>query len=270
MDEIRVDRVMALVWRRLALVSMAAGAAVLLLVTAVPLAVGAVREPSSSNAAPLVGPAGPSVVHSGERLLSANERTGMLESLIAATYRVSANSCGSVVIGTGFAVGELLVTNSHVAGDASTLVVDQPSGPLREQAGGLAISVAVPEIDFAAADAPAVISATGLSWSDDLPAVGEPVMLAGYGGGRELSVLEAMVHAVVDGRAYGNDGPVILFDQTIVAGFSGGPVVDRDGQVLGVLRAYDSLTGLTIATPSAVMVDAIGSYNMSAESSACN
>ncbi len=247
---------MVLMWRRLAVVAMAVGGGVVLALGAVPLAVGATEEPAP--------------VSDSSAGLTSDERSRLVESLIASTFRVTARGCGAAVVGSGFAVEQMVVTNSHVVGDASTLEVDQPSGPLRGRVAELALVVGHPEIDFAAATASAGISAVGLSWSHDLPAAGQPVMLAGYGGGRDLAVVGATVHAVVDGGAYGNQGPVILLDQAIVAGFSGGPVLDRDGRVVGVLRAYDSLTGLTIATPSAMIVDATGSSDMHADLGQCN
>lgn len=329
-DEIRVDRVMAMVLRRLAVTLIAAGAGVMLLtvalprLAALPLLGGAADGqrgpaldssmalgPSVTALGPSVTALGPSVTHSP---LTPAERTAAIQTLTAATFRASATGCGTSVTGSAFAVDRLLATNSHVVGEAAVLQVDQTSGPLRGHRAELPVTLQSPEVDFAAAsvsvsavrlvgsdydtsavDASAVdvravdagavgasavdaaaeqwanrVGEAALDWADEPAVAGQPVLLAGYGGGRTLTILDAVVHAVVDGRVYGNEGPVLLLDRPIVAGFSGGPVVDRHGRVVGILRAFDSVTGLTIATPSAMMVDISRSPNKQVEPSSCN
>ncbi len=213
----------------------------------------------------------------GLQPLSAEEREHLVELLMAATVRVSATGCGHKVTGSGFVVDEMVVSNNHVVGDAYEFTIDRPLtsawGPAT-----VPVSASYPTIDLAIGPVSGIepggsavgVARAALTFSSNSPIAGEPVLVAGYGGGRDLSVVHAQVQGVVDGTAYGNEGSVLLLDGSTVAGFSGGPVIDRSGGVIGVLRAYDSLTGLAIATPATMVLDAVRSNSMQYQGNTCN
>ena len=77
--------------------------------------------------------------------------------------------------------------------------------------------------------------------------VGDPVVFAGHASGGHSVVREGTVHLFADGATYGVDGPVMLVDGVSTVGFSGGPVLDLNGQVVGVLQGYEPNLRLTIA-----------------------
>ncbi len=194
------------------------------------------------------------------------ERTTAIASARQGVVRVSSTGCGVGTIGSGFVADGLVVTNAHVAGDAPTVAVDRfgPSGGSARFE--LAVTGRSGSADLAVAE---VRWGSPLSLTPAIPVVGEPVLLVGFAGGQRLAVIEATVHAVVDGTAYGSSGEVILFDRETGVGFSGGPVVDRHGQVVAVLRAFDSVTGLSVAVPAANVVELAERAANDAEEYAC-
>jgi S1-C subfamily serine protease len=159
----------------------------------------------------------------------------------ASTLRVAARNCGMTVTGSGFMVGDVLVTNRHLVEDAGEAKVDQPARPimvavLRRAAG--------PDL---AALGPVAAVPLELASSDASP--GDQVVFAGHAAGGDTVVRRATVHLQADGSAYGMVGEVMLLDAESMAGFSGGPVLDGHGRLVGVLQGYEPNLRLTLAIP---------------------
>lgn len=232
------------------LVAFALGFAGLLAVAAPLLGSTSAGDPMSV-VSPGIGPApaGPSVAP-----LGADERQ-MLEQLAAASVvRVTGASCTGTTVGTGFFHDGSIVTNSHVIGPADQAVVDGPAvgrgTPAVMAARAEAVDLAW--LNLSGASLPSVAP----SLDTALPEVGERVLLVGYGGGRRLRFQEATVHLVVDGRAYGVAGTAVLIDGLSGPGFSGGPVLNRNGSVVAVLKGVDEATELTVAVSVAMFASA--------------
>ncbi|MGI9598041.1 MAG: S1 family peptidase [Acidimicrobiales bacterium] len=267
--EVRLDRVSAVAARRLVAV-LVLGAAVVMLVELVGsnLAAGSGRDPTSP--------------------LTLRERAAAVESLTGATVRVTAVACGERTVGTGFSIAArdgvglgpaeldggrmdgagFVVTNSHVVVGAGEFEVDRPAvaGTAGRPRSAVGVVGRLPSIDLAFG-----LGDTGgtLVRAPEDPQVGEPVLLAGYGGGDRLAILEARVHNHVDGTSYGSEGAVLLLDTPTAPGFSGGPVVDRRGRLVAVLRGYDSATALTVAVPVSLLGDALASSDMKVKEPSC-
>lgn len=159
-----------------------------------------------------------------------------------ATVRVAAGSCGSVTRGSGFVVGDWLLTNEHVVRGASELKADQPIEPVIVPI--VHVSVAT---DLAAAEAPFALS---LDLAVSPAGVGDRVLVAGHADGGAIESREAVVVNRVRGTAFGFDGDVLLLDVPTRPGYSGGPVLDTDGDVVGMLSGFDRATDLSLAVPA--------------------
>lgn len=140
-----------------------------------------------------------------------------------------------------------LFTNKHLTVGAPELKVDQDGGPvlrpiLRRSAeidAAVVTPIDVREMRFSTVDAVAL----------------EPVMFAGHAGGGGLVVSPATVQLETDGAAYGIKGRVLLLDAETVGGFSGGPVVNRRGEVVAMLQGFDTATGLSLAIPTMSLIE---------------
>ena len=208
----------------------------------------------------MVGVAGSSGLHghsepagSGSSEPFAAERLMALQMQASgAVVRVTGEGCGATSVGTGFAVDGILATNSHLVSSARLVSVDAPSG------GGWPVTVDVVRAS-AALDLAEIAVGSTAAWPERTElergsaVVGERVLLAGYGGGQHLRFVEATVHLVVPGEAYGIGGEVVLIDGVSGPGFSGGPVLNRSGSVVAVLKGIDAATGLTVATSTAML-----------------
>ncbi len=229
MEELRNDRVAALVLKRLVVIVV-----LMAMVATVPTITRA------DSASPDLNP------------MTETERSVAASAARRSTVRVSATGCGRRVTGSGFVADGMLITNSHIVGDAAEVTVDRldaPGAPFGSNArvGNRSTAMDLALVGFSSGDS--------LPLSTELPSPGEPVLLVGYGGGNRLSVIDAAVHSYVAGAAYGSEGTVLLLDRVTAVGFSGGPVLNRHGEVVGVLRAFDSVTGLSIAVPTAKVVE---------------
>lgn len=157
---------------------------------------------------------------------------------------VRSESCGVRTEASGFLLDGMVVTNAHVAGAAPTVVAGAP---------GWQSSVAVVRV---AAGVDLALGAVGRSGGLALAvadaAVGDRVVIVARIEGR-VRILPARVQAYSEPGGYGGDGVAMLLDPAGGRGFSGGPVLAADGSVVGVARAMDTATGLTVAEPASTV-----------------
>ena len=165
----------------------------------------------------------------------------VLEELQEAVDRVSAVAGPSVVgVGNGWVRGSGIVvadgkvlTNAHnLRGDGCTVTFgDGRSASARVAGADIDGDIAVLDVDTAGAGE--------IAWADAdaAPKVGTPVFAIGNPGGRELRV----TFGLVSGSAREFRGPrgrrisgSIEHTAPLRPGSSGGPVLDRDGKLLGV------------------------------------
>lgn len=156
----------------------------------------------------------------------------------ASVVKIEGQGCGGIVTGSGFVVSSNLVTtNAHVvAGISSPYVID---------AHGTHHATAIwfdPNLDLA------VLRVSGLaggplSFNTQIIAHGTPAGVLGYPGGGPF---QADTAAVLDeftavGRNIYNQGDttrdVYSVQADVIPGNSGGPLVDLDGNVIGVVFA---------------------------------
>ncbi|WP_040788050.1 MarP family serine protease [Nocardia paucivorans] len=150
--------------------------------------------------------------------------------------RGSAPSCQRALEGSGFVIApERVLTNAHVVAGTTHVAVDTSVGPLEATV-----------VDFDPSMDVAVLAVPGLT-APVIPRASEPArsgesaIVLGYPGGGRYTASAARVREVLD-----LTGPTIYRDGTVErevytvrgqvrAGNSGGPLVDAQGQVLGVV-----------------------------------
>ena len=167
-------------------------------------------------------------VESAERLsveaLAARVRSSLV------VVRSKDRTGGDLGLGTGFVISEdgLIVTARHVFGDGRDIAVELPDGKV----------VPVTEVHASSAHVDLAIlrvTSTGLQAlpisNDDEIAQGREVVAMGHPKGLRNSVFSGVVsgHQEIDGLK------MLQLAMPIEQGLSGGPVVDRQGRVVGVV-----------------------------------
>lgn len=160
----------------------------------------------------------------------------------AAVYRVEGRGCGGIVTGSAYPVAaHYLITNAHVVSGTSRTTVSQgPPGSPRVQAFVVFFD---PERDVAILYVPG-ISATPLAMGDATH--GTQGAVIGYPGGAGEDVEPAVVSEQV--RAEGHDiyndqivdRQILVMQSLVRPGNSGGPLVDLNGHVIGLVFAASS------------------------------
>lgn len=156
-----------------------------------------------------------------------------------ATERIAREALAATVlvktrthIGSGFIVpGGRIVTSLHVVAGANAVVVKTSSGAEHVVQGVRAFDRTE---DLAVLDAG--IKAPGLALANGLDeAPGSPVVIVGNPEGLEGTVSTG----VISGKRMTRSGTVLLqVDAPISPGSSGGPVLDRNGRVIGVVEMF--------------------------------
>jgi S1-C subfamily serine protease len=169
----------------------------------------------------------------------------------AATVRVRNRACQGLATGSGVVVADgTLVTNRHVLDGAGELEVSTWDGRthrVRVASAATATDLAVVEVD---GDLPPAMPV-----ADDDPSPGENVTAVGYPLGSELAFADGQVVDYRPGEPYGEDGLVLRVSSQLRPGNSGGPLVDGDGRLVGVVFAVEPATDLGLAIPVSEILD---------------
>lgn len=188
--------------------------------------------------------------------------------------RLEGRGCGGVVEGSGFiATRDMIVTNAHVVAGVKRPVVEDSHGSHDAR-----VVYFDPKLDLAIlvvkglVDQPLVISPTTVS--DNTPSA-----VLGYPGGGAFNARSALVlrQITAGGRdIYGHGFSlrnVYELQADIIPGNSGGPLIDRSGQVIGVIFAQSTSyqhIGYALTTPKVVAaLQSVTSNSKSVSSSSC-
>jgi len=161
-----------------------------------------------------------------------------------ATVTVEADTCAGPMAGSGFLTAGRVVTSGHLVAGAAVMTLDGAVARQRIAVGG---ALHPSDLAFSVPLAGPPASAGGDLELAGPPSDGAPVVVVSRADGR-LRWLAAVARTI-DGEAYGAAGPLLLLDRAVAPGWSGGPVVDRSGRVVGVVRAVEEAAGITLAEP---------------------
>jgi S1-C subfamily serine protease len=163
------------------------------------------------------------------------------------TVRIEAVGCGWRTWGSGTLVADdLVISNRHVVEGTATVRVAgfTASGPWYAQATVVAASpdqdLVVLRLDSTARVAPVSLAPEGF-------AVGEPVAFGGFPGRQRLSVRSGMVSSRWTMSSPSARGPVWVVSEAGTPGMSGGPVLDGDGRLVGVVFAFEQRSRTSLA-----------------------
>jgi S1-C subfamily serine protease len=199
--------------------------------------------------------------------LPAAAATSVLRRAQEVTVRIRSLGCDRFGIGSGFVLpGGIVVTNRHVVDEPRRVTLNTWDGvSLDADVTGIAVDSDLAVLRLADdADLPvAELRTTPVQ-------VGETVVAVGYPGGGPATVTTGEVLGMVDVEdLLGEPSPVIRVDATIRQGNSGGPLLDEEGRVVGVVFALEVGTGHGLAVPVDTLLERLGGERMAAPSGDC-
>lgn len=154
------------------------------------------------------------------------------------TYKIESNGCGGVVDGSGFPVGsDMVVTAAHVVAGTSNTQVIHADG--RRRRGVVVYMDADKDIAIVKAQLPGRVFVV----EDDPARTGTDGAAIGYPGGGRRTISPARVRVRTNARGmdiYSRDTvtrTVYVLRATVRQGNSGGPLVDTNGRVRGMIFA---------------------------------
>lgn len=196
--------------------------------------------------------AGPAPAPPGRALQGQGTIAGVYRHAIEGIYTVGAGDS----VGTAFMIAPgLLVTNAHVV-EGSNDVQVIPIGQ-RTTVAGRVVGRGYHGLDIAFISIPVTPGQRVLELANELPSVGTEILAIGT----SLGFLEGTLTTGVISNRHNLDGePMLQFDAAVNEGNSGGPLLNLDGRVVGVVTLRgdprEGYAGLAFAIPSSRVLEA--------------
>ena len=192
----------------------------------------------------------------------------VLEDVRQSTVRLEISTCDNERgMGSGFVVGKnLVMTAAHV--------VDQ-AGSVSLQAGGVVSAARVIHFDYdadvALLQSEKALTDRALTLAPKKPRLGTELAVLGFPNwAQDLRVTRGIVSSLDYRLSYSDfaiKNPVLVTDAAINGGNSGGPVIDRSGQVIGLVTGKQVLLadsraseGTAFAVPSTDLDDRLADW----------
>jgi S1-C subfamily serine protease len=169
------------------------------------------------------------------------------------TVRIRSQTCEGLGVGSGFLIdATTIVTNRHVVEGADTLEVETSEG--QSLTVGVASQGLLADLAIVRLDAPVDGGTSGMGpatavLADANPEPGTGIRAVGYPEGGPLTVTEGVVQDYEVDTRLGNLSKVIRSDVEIHPGNSGGPAVDDQDRVVGVVYAIEVATERSLIVP---------------------
>ena len=189
--------------------------------------------------------------------------TDVLPAIETFTVRLTgdAQECKQSVSGSGFyfATGRVL-TNAHVVAGVQDLQV-RLAGVDKSLSGQVIYFDPEKDVAVIATDDPGTRAALFAKGAGE---VGENVAVAGFPGGGDLTIAPARISSILSARGeniYGDMGvkrEVYSFRSKVMPGNSGGPLVNGNGRVLGLVFGSNTDSDVGYALINTELQDAIG------------
>ena len=176
----------------------------------------------------------------------------------SATVRIRSETCEGIGVGSGFLLDQhTIITNRHVVEGATNLSVETYEGTMLDvevASQGRLADLAVLKIKSG------IGQAARLAPED--PAVGTHIRAFGYAGGGPMRVTEGKITGFVSDKQLGNSRPVMTATVEIRPGNSGGPALDDDGNVIGVVYAIMLASKLAMIIPLSTLKGVLNDHKL--------
>jgi S1-C subfamily serine protease len=182
------------------------------------------------------------------------------------TVRIRTLGCDRLGIGSGFVLpGGIVVTNRHVVEEPRRVTVNTWDGrSLEAEVAGIAV-----DSDLAVLQLSGAVDLPVAEIRETPVAPDEIVLAVGYPDGGPATVSAGRVVSLVDGELLGEPTDVIRVDADIRQGNSGGPLLDEEGRVVGVVFALDVTSGDGLAVPIGTLLERLDGSTLSAPTTDC-
>lgn len=176
--------------------------------------------------------------------------------LLALGCDLSNREGSGVIVGSG-----RLLTNAHVV--AGTRLVDVSADGLPTIVATMATVAPVGDVAVVQAGG---IAATGLTLAGADPQVGDQVRVAGFPSAPPgvrppgLEIASAQVIGTLVG--VGQPWPVLRLNVMVHPGMSGGPVLDQNGHLAGIVFGNEVPTGQALAIPASALREILDGRNL--------
>jgi S1-C subfamily serine protease len=170
------------------------------------------------------------------------------------TVRIRALGCDRLGTGSGFVLEPgVIVTNRHVVGQPREITISTWDGrSFAARVEGIALDADLAVIQVSSADLPVATLRT------TPPERGEAIAVIGYPGGGAATITTGRVLGSTREPVLGEQVPAIVVDAAVRPGNSGGPVIDAEGRVIGVVFAL-AVDGNGLAVPVDVLLERLAS-----------
>lgn len=196
----------------------------------------------------------PTLPNTEARLPNIGAFNSVVEEARASVVEIEGRSCSGIGVGSGFVAGDgIVITNAHVVAGMRNPYIQDANGRHRSQVIGFD-----PDLDIAVLRTDGLAGAP-LPMLDDTVPLTTPGVVLGYPGGGPFTARPGVV--IERFIALGKDiysetsgkRDVYALKANIQEGNSGGPILDKDGRVYGVVFARSTSyhdVGYALTTPA--------------------